>query len=124
MTEPLKTEFPFELPLGYVDSSGARHRTGMMRLATAGDEIVPLRDPRVQSNPAYVSIIILTRVITRLGTLDMINTQVVEDLFSADYAYLQDLYNRINHQGDSQLSATCPKCGHDFTVETTPPGEV
>lgn len=92
----LQTEHAFTLPLGYVDGDGTRHREGVMRLATAADEILPLRDHRVQSNPSYLPIIILSRVVTRLGTLDMINTKVIEDLFSADFAHLQQVYNRIN----------------------------
>lgn len=91
------TEHPFVLPQGYVDSDGSLHRKGVMRLATAADEIVPLKDPRVQKNPAYLVIILLSRVITSLGTLDAINPSVIEGLFVADLAFLQDLYNRINH---------------------------
>jgi hypothetical protein len=92
----ISTEIEFTLPLGYRDADGNLHRNGVMRLATAGDEILPLKDHRVQGNPAYLSIIVLSRVIVRLGSLDMVNTKVVEDLFSADFAYLQELYNRIN----------------------------
>ncbi|MCC4595915.1 hypothetical protein NRY95_11025 [Xanthomonas campestris pv. phormiicola] len=92
----ISTEIEFALPLGYRDSDGNLHNNGVMRLATAGDEILPLKDHRVQSNPAYLAIIVLSRVVVRLGTLDMVNTKVIEDLFSADFAYLQELYNRIN----------------------------
>lgn len=92
----ISTEVEFILPLGYRDGDGNLHRNGVMRLATAGDEILPLKDHRVQANPAYLSIIVLSRVIVRLGSLDMINTKLVEDLFSADFSYLQDLYNKIN----------------------------
>lgn len=92
----LTSEFPFTLPIGYSDGSGQIHREGVMRLATAADEILPLKDHRVQSNPAYLTIIILSRVIVRLGTLDMISTKVIEDLFSRDFAFLQTLYNQIN----------------------------
>src|SRR5579872_7102801 len=91
-----QTEFPFTLPLGYRDDDGNLHREGVMRLATAGDEILPLKDPRVQANPGYLAIIVLSRVVVRLGTLQMVNTKVIEDLFSADFNYLQQLYNRIN----------------------------
>lgn len=90
------TEVEFTLPIGYRDGEGNLHRQGVMRLATAGDEILPLRDHRVQANPAYLTVIVLSRVVVRLGTLEMINTGVIEGLFSADFAYLQDLYNRIN----------------------------
>ena len=91
------TEHPFVLPQGYVDSDGNLHKKGVMRLATAADEIVPLKDPRVQKNPAYLVIVLLSRVITTLGSLNAINTSVIEGLFVADLAYLQEFYNRINH---------------------------
>ncbi|WP_298375796.1 hypothetical protein [Azospirillum sp.] len=96
----IATEVPFTLPIGYRDADGALHKDGVMRLATAGDEILPLKDHRVQSNPAYLTIIVLSRVIVRLGTLDMINTKVIEDLFAKDFAYLQELYDRINKAKD------------------------
>jgi hypothetical protein len=92
----MTTEFEFTLPVGYCDGDGNVHRNGVMRLATAGDEILPLRDHRVQANPAYLSIIVLSRVIIRLGSLDMVHTKVIEDLFAQDFAYLQALYNRVN----------------------------
>lgn len=92
----LRTEFEFELPLGYVDSDGALHGDGVMRLATAADEILPLRDPRVRSNEAYLTVILLSRVITRLGSVERITPAVIEGLFAADLGFLQDLYNRIN----------------------------
>jgi hypothetical protein len=92
----LVTECEFTLPLGYRDGDGGLHRQGVMRLATAADEILPLKDHRVQSNPAYLSIILLSRVIVRLGTLDMINTKVIEELFTVDFNHLQQLYNRVN----------------------------
>ena len=97
----LSTEFEFTLPLGYVDGEGTLHRDGVMRLATAGEEILPLRDHRVQANPVYLMVIVLSRVIVRLGRLDMVNTKVIEDLFSQDFAYLQAFYNRINHIEES-----------------------
>src|SRR6476659_5977517 len=92
----LQTEYDFTLPRGYVDPEGNLHRQGVMRLATALDEIVPMKEPRVKSNTAYLTVILLTRVITRLGTLDVIDSATTERLFSADFAYLQDLYRRIN----------------------------
>ncbi len=94
-----------------------------MRLATAADEILPLKDPRVQSNPAYLVIILLSRVITQLGGLDDINPRIIEGLFAADLAYLQELYNRINSNGQSQVKAVCPKCEHGFEVEVDGLGE-
>jgi hypothetical protein len=91
-----RTEAPFELPLGYVDESGVRHRRGVMRLATAADEILPMRDPRVQANPAYLSIIILSRVVMKLGSLPDVDTQIVERLFTQDFEYLRRLYEELN----------------------------
>ena len=91
-----RTEAPFELPLGYVDESGVRHRRGVMRLATAADEILPMRDPRVQANPAYLSIIILSRVVMKLGSLTDVDTQIVERLFTQDFEYLRRLYEELN----------------------------
>ena len=88
-----------------------------MRLATAADEILPLKDPRVQGNPAYLVVILLSRVVTRLGELEEINPKVIEELFAADLAYLQDFYNRINGNGRTGLAVTCPHCGSGFEVE-------
>lgn len=91
-----RTETAFELPLGFVDPSGVRHRRGVMRLATAADEILPMRDPRVQANPAYLSIIILARVVVKLGSLPDVDTQIVENLFTQDFEYLRRLYEDLN----------------------------
>jgi hypothetical protein len=91
-----QTEIDFELPKGYLDDTGTLHRRGTMRLATAADEILPLRDPRVQQNESYLAVIVLARVITRLGSLADIHTGVIEGLFAADLAYLQRLYERLN----------------------------
>jgi hypothetical protein len=113
----LQTEFPFTLPIGYVDSDGEAHKKGVMRLATAIDEIAPLRDPRVKANSAYLSIILLGRVVTRIGNNDQINPGVIENLFSADLAYLQDFYRRINETGTSAIAIKCPECGNEFEVE-------
>ncbi len=115
--EPLRTEFPFVLPRGYVDSSGTVHRSGTMRLATARDELVPLRDDRVRENPAYLSVVLLARVITRLGTITDVHAGLVEDLFASDLAFLQDLYRRVNAEGHTRASVTCPSCGSDFGVD-------
>ncbi len=119
----LQTEFTFTLPRGYVDAEGNLHRNGMMRLATAYDEIAPMKDPRVQANPGYLVIILLSRVITTLEDLSHINPKVIEGLFSADLAYLQDLYRRINDNGHNHLEVTCPHCEGHFEVELHSPGE-
>lgn len=113
----IQTQFEFTLPRGYVDSEGNVHRTGTMRLATALDEIAPLRDPRVNANPAYLSIILLSRVITQLGTLAQINAQVIENLFAADMAYLQALYRQINEEGTTVLRRPCPACGQEMEID-------
>jgi hypothetical protein len=118
-----QTEFPFVLPQGYLDPEGNIHLEGIMRLSTAYDEIMPLRDPRVQANPGYLVIILLSRVITRLGTLQQINPKTIEGLFSADLVYLQDFYQRINQNGHSRFLVTCPHCQGEFEVETVPVGE-
>ena len=118
-----QTEFEFTLPRGYVDESGNLHTKGIMRLATAADEILPMKDPRVQANPAYLSVILLSRVITKLGTLDAINPKMVEALFASDLSYLQEFYGRINGNGTAGIKAICPKCEHPFEVEVPPLGE-
>ena len=113
----LQTEFEFTLPRGYVDQNGDLHRHGVMRLATAMDEIAPLRDPRVRNNQAYLVIILLSRVITKLGTLSSVNTGVVENLFAADLAYLQALYRRVNEEGMTTVPVACPECQARFEVD-------
>lgn len=113
----LQTEFEFTLPRGYVDEQGTLHREGVMRLATAMDEITPLRDPRVRNNEAYLTVVLLSRVITRLGTLRQVSTGVIENMFAADLAFLQDFYRRINEEGLIMQKCTCPNCGHEFEVE-------
>lgn len=115
----LQIEFPFTLPRGYVDESGRVHRQGVMRLATAMDEIVPLRDPRVRANQAYLTIVLLTRVITRLGDLTLVNTTVVENLFAADLAYLQAFYRQINEEGHTVLHLACPHCQQEMDLDLT-----
>ncbi len=117
MSAVLQTEFPFTLPRGYVDGDGTLHREGTMRLATAADEILPLKDPRVTGNPAYLVVIVLSRVITRLGSVPDVNPRVVEELFASDLAYLQDLYNRLNGDGATRVKAVCPRCEYGFEME-------
>jgi len=119
VADPVRTEFAFTLPVGYIDDDGVRHREGRMRLATARDEILPLRDPRVQDNEAYLTVILLARVVTSLGTLSAVNPGIVEGMFAADLAMLQDLYRRINAEGHTRAAVRCPSCGHDFAVDVS-----
>ena len=112
-----RTEFPFILPRGYVDASGTVFKHGVMRLATAKDEIAPLQDYRVQSNRAYLVIILLSRVIVKLGELRTIDTDVIENLFSADLAYLQEFYRKINEEGSAKVHVACPSCKTEFDVD-------
>lgn len=119
----LQTEFEFTLPRGYVDSAGNLHKSGRMRLATAMDEIAPLRDPRVNANQAYMAVILLARVVTKLGTLPDVNTGVIEKLFSADFAYLQEFYRKINEDGTAKVATACPECKHKFEVDLSNLGE-
>src|SRR5258705_14000188 len=99
-----QTEVDFELPKGYVDEAGTLHRRGVMRLATAADEILPLRDPRVQQNEAYLAVIVLARVIVRLGSLSEIHTGIIEGLYASDLAYLQRLYDKLNADDDADFA--------------------
>jgi len=111
------TEFQFELPKGYVDKNGDVHRTGVMRLANAADEIVPLNDPRVKINPGYLSILLLERVIVKLGKLKKVDSHVIENLFTADMNYLQDLYQKINAVEPPSMNVICPHCNKEFRTE-------
>jgi hypothetical protein len=112
----LKTEYEFILPRGFVDADGNVHREGVMRLANAKDEIVPLNDLRVQRNRAYLIIVLLSRVVTRLGTLAEVNTGVIENLFAGDLRFLEEMYNRIN-EDEAVVKITCPECGAKFDKE-------
>lgn len=118
-----QTEFDFTLPQGFVDPEGTLHREGVMRLATAFDEVAPMKDPRVQNNPAYLTVILLSRVIKRLGNLEIINPKIIEGLFAGDFAFLQDFYRRINGNGGIALPVTCPECETHFKVEVDGSGE-
>ena len=115
-------EFEFELPQGYLDAEGNLHRQGVMRLATALDEIEPLSDPRVEANEAYLVILLLSRVITRLGGLAAVTPQVVEGLYAADLAYLQEVYQRLNAPQPVIVSAVCPNCSTSFSLQVAPLG--
>jgi hypothetical protein len=113
----LRTEFEFELPRGYVDGSGTVHTRGVMRLATARDELVPLQDDRVRENPAYLTVILLGRVVTELGTITDVHAGMIENMFASDVAFLQDLYRRVNAEGHARAAVTCPSCAHEFSVD-------
>ncbi len=113
----LQTEFEFTLPRGYVDDDGVVHKHGVMRLATAMDEIAPLRDLRVRANDAYLVIVLLSRVIVQLGTLSSVTTRVIENLFAADLAYLQAFYRRINEEGTTTVAVACPECQTEIELD-------
>ncbi len=113
----LRTEYPFTLPRGYVDEHGLVHRNGIMRLATARDEITTQSDQRARQNPAYLTVLLLERTVTTLGDLAAVDTFVVENLFASDLAFLQDLYRRINSDGHTEVGVKCPHCGNDFAVD-------
>lgn len=113
----LRTEFEFELPRGYVDRAGTVHRNGVMRLATARDELLPLHDDNVRENPAYLTVVLLARVIENIGTVTDVSNAVIENLFASDLAFLQDLYRRVNQEGHTRAAVTCPECQHQFTVD-------
>jgi hypothetical protein len=112
-----QTEFEFTLPCGYLDEDGSLHRDGVMRRATAADEILPLKDPRVVKNPAYLVVILLARVVTRLGGVTQIDPKVMESLYATDLAYLQNMYNQINRLDEGGASMVCPQCQHEFQPE-------
>jgi hypothetical protein len=113
----MKTEFTFTLPRGYVDAAGTVHREGTMRLATARDEIEPLRDPAVRQNEAYLTVLLLSRVVTRIGDVTDVTPDLVEGLFAADFDHLQRLYERLNTDGEAVGSITCPSCDARFEVD-------
>jgi hypothetical protein len=124
----MQTEYAFTLPRGYSDDEGAVHREGRMRLATARDEIEPLRDPAVRSNEAYLTVLLLARVIIRIGPISEVTPALVEQLYAADFDHLQRLYERINTDGDAVGVVSCPDCRHEFEVELPeiqdgPPGK-
>ena len=105
---------PFRLPRGYLDSGGTLHREGEMRLATAGDELGALRDARVKADESFLNVLVLSRVVTRLGSLPEITPEVIEGLFVADMEFLQDMYDAINQGEKPRLQMTCPHCGRQF----------
>lgn len=118
-----QTEYSFTLPKGYVDDDGVLHRHGAMRLARAADEILPLADLRVEKNPAYLLILLLSRVVVSLGQVRQITPKTIEELFSEDLFYLQTFFNEINGVTRRRLAAKCPKCSHEFSMDAPPLGE-
>ncbi|MXM66328.1 hypothetical protein GR925_23585 [Streptomyces sp. HUCO-GS316] len=112
-----RTEFEFELPRGYVDESGTVHRHGAMRLATARDELRPQIDLRVKENPAYLSVVLLSQVITRIGSITDVHAGIVERMYATDVAFLQDFYRRVNSEGHTRAAVTCPHCEGGFEVD-------
>lgn len=119
----LQTEFEFTLPKGYADETGVLHREGRMRLATAADEILPQKDPRVQQNPAYLGVILLSRVVTSLGTLPAVNPKIIEELFASDFAFLQALYNRINQDSPEQVTGGGADTRQSYEMQLPAVGE-
>jgi len=117
-----RTEFEFTLPCGMLDDEGTLHRDGVMRRATAADEILPLRDPRVVKNQAYLVVILLSRVIVRLGGIDPITPKTIESLYATDLHFLQNLYNQVNRVDEGQAQTVCPQCQHEFALEAVAPG--
>jgi hypothetical protein len=115
----MRTEFAFSLPRGYVDAEGTVHREGTMRLATARDEIEPLRDAQVRQNEAYLAVLLLARVITSLGEITEITPELVEGLYAADFDHLQRLYERLNTDGEAVGAVVCPHCTQAFEVDLT-----
>ena len=110
----LQTIYPFRLPRGYVDAEGTLHREGQMRLATAGDELSALRDPLVKADESRMNALLLSKVVTALGTLEAVTPEVIEGLFLSDMAFLQDMYDTINKADTPQIQVTCPHCGAQF----------
>jgi hypothetical protein len=119
----MQTQFTFTLPRGFVDADGAVHREGTMRLATARDEIEPLRDPLVRQNESYLAVLLLARVVTRLGDLPAVTPQVIERLYAGDFGHLQRLYERLNADGDAVGAVSCPSCGEYFEVDVSAVGD-
>lgn len=121
-----QTEIEFRLPRGYMDDDGTLHHEGVMRLATAADEILPLKDPRVQSNPAYLTVIVLSRVVTKLGGLPDVNPRIIENLYASDVSYLQSLYQKLNTNGNGNghRKVACPNCNEEIDVGDQILGEV
>jgi len=115
----MQTEIEFKLPRGFLDQTGTVHREGTMRLATARDEIEPLREVEVRHNQAYLSVLLLARTVTRIGGITDITPELIEGLFAADFDHLQRLYERVNSDGEAVGVVSCPSCAHEFEVDLT-----
>jgi uncharacterized Zn-finger protein len=113
----VQTEVPFTLPVGLPDGRGVVHRDGLMRLATARDELEPLRDTAVRGHAAYLSVLLLARTVTRIGTITEVTPELVESLFAADFDHLQRVYERINAAGEAVGVVDCPHCGRHFEID-------
>jgi hypothetical protein len=102
----IRTEYEFVLPRGYLDETGALHRRGVMRMATARDELEPLRDPTILGpDDPRITILVLARVVRTLGTHELVTPHEIEGLFAADLAYLQDFYGVINFGSDADIAS-------------------
>lgn len=123
-TQTLLTQLSFTLPRGLVDSNGVVHRQGIMRLATARDELVAHKHRHVQAYPEYLMLVLLSQVVIQLGTLESVSPDDLENLLTQDLAYLRELYNRINQTGSAQLPVQCPQCSHQFQTELVLSGEL
>ena len=110
-----QTEYEFTLPKGYVDEEGNIHRRGSMRLATALDELEAMKDYRVKSNPDYLAVMLLSRVVEHIGDIDAITPEIIEKMFTADFQFLQNMYETINHAEEPVIQVQCPHCGKNFT---------
>jgi hypothetical protein len=113
----VRTEVPFTLPVGLLDGRGVVHRDGLMRLATARDELEPLRDAVVRGHAAYLSVLLLARTVTRIGTITEVTPELLESMYAADFDHLQRVYERINAAGDAVGVVDCPHCGRDFEID-------
>lgn len=115
-----QVDFDFILPRGYKDAEGQVHREGIMRLAEAIDEIQAIDDPRVQASEAYLPVILFSRVVSRLGSLPAVTPEIIEKLYVTDFAYLEDLYTRINGIENIVVAAVCPHCEGQFQLQVSP----
>ena len=112
-------EYEFYLPIGYEDDRGVFHRRGKMRLATALDEIEINNSPQSKLKTRYRDCLLFSRVLESLGTLTEITPEVIENLYEADFIYLQMLYNKLNSDYNEHVITKCPHCGHVNSTDLT-----